>query len=364
MNSSSNVGSQTQQKLETIQVLRALAAVLVLVEHVFKEADAKFGAHFDILNFPYPVGIDLFFVISGFIMFYTNQDAFGRKQSFGKFLLRRIVRVVPLYYIFTTALVLVLLISPEAMGKTKFDWLQVVTSYLFWPYQRYDGRVCPVLSLGWTLNYEMFFYLIFAGTLFLRRNIAIAVMSLTMGMLVLLGVTLPFDSTVFNFWTAPIILEFLFGVWIAVIVMRLNKVNTNYFVFVPIFIICVVWTWTTHIVDPKAILIPELLQQGVPAALLVFAVTAFISPKDGARLPKWLSALGDSSYALYLSHRFPLRLMSLAWFLFLPKNTGLGWIYIIITLVFCVGVGHMVYLWCERPVLGFLSRRISARQRS
>jgi exopolysaccharide production protein ExoZ len=145
--------------LPGIQILRGLAALLVLIHHVLEESQPLFGGHI-----PSPLvllgasGVDIFFVISGFIMYYTNRHRFGRKDAPVDFLGRRIIRIVPLYWLCTIAVVLLQIGGLYAHKKITGTTLGL--SLLFLP----NANI--VHGVGWTLNYEMYFYAILAIWLF------------------------------------------------------------------------------------------------------------------------------------------------------------------------------------------------------
>ena len=109
-------------------------------------------------------GVDIFFVVSGFIMVVTTMK---RDMAPGEFLLHRIARIVPVYWVVTILLFAIVMygFKPVGIMRMQPDWL--AKSLLFIPFDR-DGRVEPIISVGWTLNYEMFFYLLFALGLFVR----------------------------------------------------------------------------------------------------------------------------------------------------------------------------------------------------
>ena len=123
--------------LLSAQYLRALASIGVVAFHTGRAT---------ILG---QAGVDVFFVISGFIMWMVTIKPIGP----GQFLWHRVVRVVPLYWIAT-------LIMAAVRGSSAPD---AIESLLFWPHRDAGGQVWPVLVQGWTLNFEMFFYLVFAG---------------------------------------------------------------------------------------------------------------------------------------------------------------------------------------------------------
>ena len=155
-------------RIYTLQYLRALAALAVVALHgANRVADALPAALASVLALGH-AGVDLFFVISGFIMWSIARDA---AISPATFLARRIIRVAPPYWIAT--LVWVGLVS--AIG---YDWITVTAEHTFLslgfvPHfsPTFWDRVWPVVMPDWTLNYEMFFYLVFAGTLLAGRHL-------------------------------------------------------------------------------------------------------------------------------------------------------------------------------------------------
>ena len=150
---------RTSTTLVSIQALRVIAAFMVLAFHVSLEVAKLTPAA--VLT-PGSAGVDLFFVISGFVMLYSSERLFGRPWASAQFFKRRLVRIVPLYWLATTALVL--LVAPFAGTKA------VIASLLFWPY---PAGGAPLLNVGWTLNIEMFFYLVFAAALLAKSRVVV-----------------------------------------------------------------------------------------------------------------------------------------------------------------------------------------------
>src|ERR1700730_5517211 len=137
-----------------VQVLRAAAATLVVVFHIGRMIEIKTGLDIGSWTHAGPAGVDLFFVISGFIMVYTMPKDF----SAWRFLLRRIIRIAPLYWILTIAyLALVILTARRHIPTT-----DIVASFFFLPARDENGMIYPPIGQGWTLAYEMFFYVALA----------------------------------------------------------------------------------------------------------------------------------------------------------------------------------------------------------
>ena len=197
-------------KIAGLQTLRAVAALMVLFGHVL--AEVSHFSHQDpwLLSLPWTRGVDLFFVISGFVVT-LSADRFARQPA--AFLHRRLLRVVPLYFLFTTLMVAVLILLPTGVKETGLELRQIIGSYLFIPVERADGRIAPVLSLGWTLNYEVFFYALLAACLILRRPL-MAVGTIILG-LSALGAGVSFEAAPLVFWTNSLMVEFVFGIALA-----------------------------------------------------------------------------------------------------------------------------------------------------
>jgi len=200
-------------ELVSIQVLRAVAALAVTVAHTYPLVGLEFG----IANYPTLItgaaGVDLFFVISGFIMVYASEDLFEQQGAPRTFLLRRIIRIVPLYWLVTTVLLAYMLLrygSPQEHSSRT-----IAASYFFIPTSNAAGApITPFLAVGWTLNYEMFFYLVFAFGLLLRRAAAVIILSVLLIAFGLWGrqLSLPLSLSIL---ADPIILEFVFGMLVA-----------------------------------------------------------------------------------------------------------------------------------------------------
>ena len=99
----------------------------------------------------------MFFVISGFVMVHASEPLFGRADGPRLFWLRRLIRIAPLYWAVTSLYLVLTLLLPD-MATSHYSPGLIAASYLFFPFPREDGTMQPVVGLGWTLNYEMFFY--------------------------------------------------------------------------------------------------------------------------------------------------------------------------------------------------------------
>ena len=188
----------------------------VVLAHLSVSFEALFSLKTTPNFFMGNVGVDLFFVISGFIMVYSSEAIFGSPGASGTFLRRRLVRIVPLYWA-ATAFQCYLYYRFGGAEIYAPLWRNLISSLFFLPIPRDDGSVVPVLMVGWTLNFEMLFYVVFALAVTQRRMSAVIFTTVTLGSLVIFGLVAgPHLPIYIRHLTNPLILEFLMGTWIAV----------------------------------------------------------------------------------------------------------------------------------------------------
>jgi exopolysaccharide production protein ExoZ len=328
--------------------LRAAAALSVALHHVTHDAralgppGAALAAAIDDAM-PWEAGVDIFFVISGFVMLHASDALFSRGLlGIRRFLARRIARIVPLYWTATTAFLIVTVAMPGAITASLGGWRDVIASYAFIPRARPDGLVQPVIGLGWTLNYEMFFYLLFAAFLWMPRRSAIRWLTICFAGVVAIGTLVGFSNVALNFWSAPIVLEFVFGVWIRALLPTLGTPA----VWLRVGMVAV--AIAVFRLDLVAEGVPPLIGYGLPATLLVIA--SVTGARD--RVSAWTSVavrIGDASYALYLLHPFVMRAGSLAARRLGLASPGAVLMYIVMSLVVSCLVALAVNTVAEHP---------------
>lgn len=356
-----------------IQVLRGAAALAVAVLHGQHEAETYAGSSgrtFAAVALPWEAGVDVFFVISGFVMTYASRALFGRPGARRRFLAHRIARVVPLYWMTTTLYLVLALAVPRLVSGPPPTPGYVAGSYLFVPVTRPDGLVQPLYSLGWTLNYEMFFYALFALALGLdrRRGTAAILVALAILSAIGLGLALPQPLAA---WTDPLLLEF--GAGMVMGFARVEGVEFGRPARAALALAGLALFAVQGGGAPDGTLLAgfaRALLYGVPAACLVAAGglgfddaagetrTAHGRTRWGAR---WAAAwIGDASYALYLTHPFAIRGAREA-----LRITGLApvvptWAFLTIALAAALVVALLVHRVLERP-LTRVARRMLER---
>jgi exopolysaccharide production protein ExoZ len=340
-------------KLLSIQYLRGAAALLVVFLHVVGQLNrlGYNGNSFEVLN----VGVDIFFVISGFIMWYTT---FNSNVGPSEFLRRRIIRIVPLYWVVTTIYVILLIVRPSVFQSDKFQLSHIIASYLFTPaVHPVLHEMWPVVVPGWTLNYEMFFYLLFAFSLiFLVRGRALIIVS-TLACVVGLQVFDPLEGSIVGFYTSSIILEFAFGVVLAVFYTSGLSIPTAYAVLLGV-AGCISLILAAEV---SSLNLPRVLALGVPACLIV-ACVVFYERAHGVTRIALPVLLGDASYSLYLSHGAVLSAFEQIWrFMAGPHKSEpiLLSLFSTTAIILAAVVGIGLYRFVERPMLRKLSAHFS-----
>jgi len=333
-----------------IQILRAVAAIAVVVSHAEQNLDRFAIAPNTSHLFPSgAAGVDLFFVISGFVMVYASEPLFCSSRGAVTFLSHRIIRIVPLYWLATAFYVTVAILIP-GLG-TAYPMRTIAASLLFIPTLLPDGGIHPVVLQGWTLNYEMLFYTIFAGAVLAPRRLAVVLATTTLILAVLIGRLLAPLPPAISFWTDSIVFEFVFGMIIGLGYRQGAKLN-------PVFGIALVIIGFAGLAltDPDSLAVrPRFLAWGAPAALVVAGATF---GRFSLRSPAWsvLAVVGNASYALYLTHTFTLRaLVPVAAWLSLHMMHW-RWLYFLVAVVVPVLVAIPIFYAFERPVTKVLRR--------
>ena len=213
-----------------VQSLRFFAAVAVLWAHISLIIKERFG------NPAFPIsdigftGVAVFFVISGFVMFVSTPYLIGVNGAGKDFALRRIIRLVPLYWIATTLKLLIVLLIPSETFHSSFMPFHTIASYLFIAARNKAGDISPLHAVGWTLNYEMFFYLLFATALYFKKSPLLFVGGILI-CLVVSGLFFdPYTTPAFVAYMQPIVLQFLLGMLIGYVCVKGWKVNTYFLV--------------------------------------------------------------------------------------------------------------------------------------
>jgi peptidoglycan/LPS O-acetylase OafA/YrhL len=335
-----------KEHIQSVQYLRGLAALLVVLFHA--ELQVRRLGYEGWWPQGLGHGVDIFFVISGFIMWSTTSKSKITTMEFYK---RRIIRILPLYWIVTTFVVCVALLFPQALQSTKFGILHVISSYLFFPFPNATGEMFPILVPGWTLNYEMLFYVIFGACLVIPRvpwRFAIVV-GVFVG-LSAVGYLIPqHPPNAAAFWTNSVILEFAFGMFVAAIYGTVPKSGP---ISIGIFVLGLASFFAFSLLE-----MPGYSTIGVAAALVVLGA---ISCERAGLVPVLpiMQRLGDSSYSLYLTHALLLSALGQVWRRLPFAGAHIGIVaFIFVAVALSLALGWLTYRYLELPLLRSLRRR-------
>lgn len=297
-------------------------------------------------------GVTLFFVISGFIMIFTS---FTQRQNFLEFIRNRITRVVPLYWAITLAVFAIAFIRPTLLKSTHADILELLKSLAFIPFVKESGVVQPIVFVGWTLNYEMFFYTLFAFGLLANSRIfgAISILA-ALCLLVLLGNFVPPTMVVTHFLSRPILLEFGLGMglgllWLSDPPWTVPSIASSLILIASISLI---------VVTPTVILLTANAGYGIASGAIVGA--ALLLERNGIRLHwRWLQRTGDASYSIYLTHFFVTLSVEHLVRLVQPGPLGTSG-FVLIALTLCALTGFACHRLIEQPLTRVAKRLWSA----
>jgi exopolysaccharide production protein ExoZ len=319
-----------REKIIPIQWLRGVAAMMVVWQHCLAFTPLSSAMKFTNAGVS---GVDLFFVISGFIMVATTS---GRSMSPIEFMTRRVIRLVPIYWAAT--ILLAICISTGIAFRTDHVTLPAVLKSLFFiPYVslKGNGQIWPVLGQGWTLNYEMFFYVVFALTLLVRNRLFALVTVFVL--LVLAGAYFgPFKNPIALTYTSPLLLEFVMGAVIGTLWSHGWRPSLE----ASLTFICLgIFSFALH--DYTA----EIPSQLVGASLLV---AGSLNEAFGAIKARILTLLGDASYSIYITHVFTIMSLHVFW-----KRFGMEPPFIIM-FVAAPAVGIIIFRIVEYPMTRWL----------
>lgn len=350
-------------KYDNIQILRGLAAMGVVFDHAamhyFETSDTLI---YRLLMFAGYIGVWIFFVISGFIMGVTSFDKFGSKGAPQQFMVRRFLRIAPLYYMVTTA--------KFVLAHKKLTLPAFLMSLLFIPHFNAEGNIRPILGQGWTLNYEMFFYILFAAAMFMALKRGLIALCSVMVLLVVGGAAMtlaghkPADALTLTY-TDPLLLLFTGGVCVSYLLRSGTQLSSRVAdwlsagLFISLFVLFLIGRAVPSL---EISVIPVAL---AAACILLIFTSAASAIGQGAKsehgpLYRGMMRLGDASYSIYLTHTFALT------FLFkLDDRLHLGSPVIIpLAAVIAIVLGLVVFKTIEAPLGNWLSGRLNPKVKS
>ena len=350
-------------RLLSVQALRAVGALLVVWVHSLDAAEVltvpRQSRFFHWDNFG-ASGVDIFFVISGFIVSQVAARSAGQSLTHPSsaargFLTRRITRIFPLYWILTCAVIL-----EGELGRYKVHWHSVrwAPTLLLLPSLHYP-RNAPLLSLGWSLMFEIYFYLVLTAVMAWRPRSLVRDTVIFLCGMVAVGAFVGIHRPLLALWMNPLILEFVFGCTIGLLFSRVGEASARsktiglaLAVLGAVLLGATIFTGYGRASEQDWIMAGHYCWLrvgvwGVPAALLVGGAI-FWGPAMQSLPARLLVFLGDASYSIYLCTVPARSVVEHFWRIFGVFGPDAG---VLLAAVFCASAGVVCYLLVERPLM-------------
>ncbi|MFZ4763349.1 MAG: acyltransferase family protein [Roseimicrobium sp.] len=335
--------------LTSLQAFRGIAALGVVVYHagLFTERQAKqvlFGGAWHLGE----LGVDFFFVLSGFIIAFVHGGELGKPEHAPRYIRRRFFRVYPLLAIVTT-LKLALELVAWLRGGAATDISRITASYLLLPAP--DGQM-PVVTAAWTLTHEMLFYALFLLAMLLGRRAAVWIFGIWMALVAIIsgaGVSLQgMPRLIFDAHNV----EFICGVWACYAFRRANQGQTPLLhtgIASLATLAAGAWLYNPEGGMEQTLLVRLLL--GIGFAKLILLAGLWERSKQGTPWPKWSLTLGDASYSIYLGHSLILLVGVEAGRRFLPPAPWSAYVAAGLSCAAALFFCSLLWTWVERPLL-------------
>lgn len=357
---------EKKNTIYSVQLLRAIAALLVVFDHGLIHILTAYGApqEYHVMAWKLGgIGVTIFFVISGFVMALTNDRKFGQPAEPVHFMLNRIIRIVPLYWVMTFVAAALTMLTTDKEVSISY----LLMSLFFIVPQDASGQALlqPVLGPGWTLTYEMFFYAIFALFLLLPKRAGVIGFTITMLALVFWGMTTLSSAEIndptsrFAFYANPLLLLFVSGVLLGVAYKKyetlFGQINIS---IVWMFIAVAITTAFSILTDKNSW--PLYLQPIVFVLPLICVAIALVSRFEPVTLSRRFGILlGEASYSIYLSHILFLAVLRKI----LPAGTLYGTFYLTAAIAGSIITGILIYKLIEMPLTNIARKYLKRKKR-
>ena len=339
--------------LRNLHLLRAFAALSVVYFHITSTAG---------LNLAWDIGsrgVDVFFVISGFIIAWI-----GAKQP-GQFFVRRLIRIVPFYWAATLVVFAAAIVLPQLFRSTDASLPHLLASLFFVPHLSSSGETQPTLILGWSLNFEMYFYALFALALLVSARWAPLLCAIPIVAWVLIAHAVGPISTAADFYARPTSLEFCYGIGAYYLVAWCERhkprLEGNAALRAGLVLTLIAGVATIVCFEKQyRDALPRYLVAGLPAFVIVVAALLLERLHGIASRSRLAYLLGEASYVIYLIHpyiafgilrlcvRHPERLSS-------PAIVAI----VLGLMILIAAVGIAIHLLFEKPVMRALRARFA-----
>lgn len=330
-------------KLNSLQALRGIAAIMIIFEHVSFLRCGIFG-------------VDIFFVLSGFMIVLSTE------KGMDFFLIKRLIRIVPFYWLVTILTFLAIKVAPGAFASTQGGIKELLLSMFFIPFDMNTGSVFsvaqgipvmqPLMRIGWTLNLEMLFYVVFylSAKISYRARVLIASTIL----LVLVALSRFIDSYVMIIWGNAQLIEFIFGMLLYLCCKRLKEKELpkalSILAGVVLCLTCIVMALLER--NGMGLGLFRILSFGLPAALVILC--AYLYEKN-LKTPAALVFIGDISFSIYYVHYYIIQAFNR---LIFTENASriANWLTLAVAIIITLIVSYIAYLLIEKKLTGVLRK--------
>ena len=346
-------------KIQNIQGLRGIAVLLVLLVHIGL-VEKKYSLHPilpDFVQFGMS-GVDIFFLISGFIMMRLSMNQVKDVRHAIRFLHSRILRIYPIYWFYSILVLIAFFVQPDWVNSSTEVEINLLKSFLLIP----DSGL-PLLQVGWTLLHEMYFYIGFFFLLLFVRNNRTLFQASMLWMIVVISINGVFDFSdpIMKVVVNPLTLEFLAGVIVAYIStdmeLKLSVLKLKWIFAFALLMLLVSYIVFEAYIETRF----RIVMFGVPSIVLLFIVIKL--EEKGYTFPSWLNVIGDRSYTIYLSHLLVINVLGHVWQYFSFENIVTSFLFIIILIVATLAYGKYAYEWIELPMLRRCKELFSMRNK-
>jgi peptidoglycan/LPS O-acetylase OafA/YrhL len=354
-----------KDKIESLQMLRCIAVALVIFIHTCNfvdmphfTANSVFNSFFNLSTWG-AIGVDLFFTISGFIMVIVTPAYINKGASWKDFLLKRAIRIMPLYYLISLC-VLVVDVSKHAIPPIHV----ILKTIFFLPVFDRHVFTVPIVAVGWSLSYEMYFYLLITFFLILKQNVYTYLL-LSIVLLAVIGAIFNPPSPLLKFLTSPLLIEFGFGIASGLLYKHSKQFEWPHYKVLALILIIIgaAGMLASVFINFGNIFLQEVVENnnrlafyrsvfwGIPCGALVTGVVLMESIKQ-FKTPRLLVKAGDASYSAYLIH-----MKICLWYgrLFIYTNLG-GAVFVLSSIVVCLAVSIVFYNVLERNLTLWVSK--------
>lgn len=352
-------------KLQSIQFLRGMAVLFVVFFHLYI-MENKYNIFEKLLPDMFQFGafgVDLFFVISGFVMVMVTRGKFQNLKQSIKFLYNRLTRIYPLYWFYTLLALTVFLIQPSWVNSSQGNQVNILESFLLLPSDK-----LPLVQVGWSLIHEVYFYLVyFLIFLLIPESFLLLVLVIWGLIFVTLNLILNPGNPYFDLIFHPLTIEFIGGCLLAILYYQTEKSKLGIKTLLALSGISLVFAVIGYEMYQTAtgIIAPlgwwRVLLYGLPAWIIVYGLIN--AERSGFIFNKMLSQIGDASYSIYLSHLFTINVVGRIWAIFSVDDWWDNILFILITLALVLIVGFLSYWVIENRLLAISRKAFTAKRR-